>query len=119
MDEERIEKLMKNLDISREEALQVLEDDKKIDKGEKLFNLTKEQEKASKQARSTGTKAPTAFKFETRQRKADNDKQALICLVEEVLKTNAENVEVTNKEREILFTYNDKKYKIVLSAPRK
>jgi hypothetical protein len=45
-----VEKLMKNLGISREEALQVIADDKAIDKGEKLFELSAEQKKAAKQA---------------------------------------------------------------------
>ena len=41
--ENRILQLMTALKISREEALQVLEDDKRIDRGEKLFELTDEQ----------------------------------------------------------------------------
>ena len=44
----QIEKLMKNLGISEEEALQVLADDKAIDKGEKLFELSEEQKKVAK-----------------------------------------------------------------------
>lgn len=51
--EEEILKLMTKLDISREEALEILEDDKKIDKGEKLFELSKEQEKVAKNMRIT------------------------------------------------------------------
>ena len=38
-----VEKLMKSLDITEQEALQLIEDDKRIDNGEKLFELTKEQ----------------------------------------------------------------------------
>ena len=118
--EERVNKLMKNLGITRDEALQVLEDDKRIDKGEKLFQLTAEQEKASKKARGTGTKQPTAYKFNKRERKADNDKQHLIHLLTDALENEGcEVTEITNKEREFLFMYNDKKYKVVLSAPRK
>ena len=67
--EKQIEKMMKKLDLTREEAIQLIEDDKRIDKGEKLFSLSKEQEKASKEARSTGTKQPTAYKFNKRERK--------------------------------------------------
>ena len=117
--EKQIEKMMKNLDLTREEAIQLIEDDKRIDKGEKLFSLTKEQEKASKEARSTGTKQPTAYKFNKRERKADNDKQHLIHLLTGALENEGCEVEITNKEREFLFMYNDKKYKVVLSAPRK
>lgn len=118
--EERVNKLMKNLGITRDEALQVLEDDKRIDRGEKLFQLTEEQEKASKKARRTGTKQPTAYKFNKRERKADNDKQYLIHLLTDALENEGcEIAEITNKEREFLFMYHDKKYKVVLSAPRK
>ena len=51
--EEQIQKMMKALGISREEALEVIADDKRIDKGEKLFELSAEQEKASKQGKPT------------------------------------------------------------------
>ena len=50
---EQVKKMMKALDITEAEALQLIEDDKRIDKGEKLFELTKEQQKASKDARNT------------------------------------------------------------------
>ena len=39
---------MKTLDLTREQALQVIEDDKRIDKGEKLFELTDEQKANAK-----------------------------------------------------------------------
>lgn len=117
--EKQIAKLMKNLDLTREEAMEVIEADKQIDKGAKLFELSKEQEKASKQARSTGTKQPTAYKFNTREKKADNDKQHLIHVLTGAIENEGCEVEITNKEREFLFMYNDKKYKVVLSAPRK
>ena len=48
MAEKQVEKLMRLLDISEEEALQVIADDKAIDKGEKLFEQTKEQKAVSK-----------------------------------------------------------------------
>ena len=39
--EERIEQLMKSLDLTREEAIELLEDDYKIDHNEKMpFDLT-------------------------------------------------------------------------------
>ena len=54
--EKLIAKHMKTLDITREEAEQLIADDEAIDKGAKLFELDKEAEKASKKARSVGTK---------------------------------------------------------------
>ena len=46
--EKRIAELMKALECTREEALEIIADDEAIDSGEKLFELTPEQEKASK-----------------------------------------------------------------------
>lgn len=122
-DNEIIERNMKLLDISREEAIQMLEDDKRIDKGEKLFTLTPEQEKTSKKARQADRKKKTTvYKFDTSKRKKPENKgkQAIIiALTESVEKLGAENLDVTNNEREFFFELNGTKYKIVLSMPRK
>lgn len=107
---------MKNLDISRAEAIQLIEDDKRIDKGEKLFSLSEEQEKEAKKARQADRK-PTVYNFTKRERKENNEKRQLISLLAGAL-NEAENVEISNAEREIIFRYNNIKYKIVLSCPR-
>ena len=122
-DNEIIERNMKLLDISREEATQMLEDDRRIDKGEKLFTLTPEQEKASKKARQADRKKKTTvYKFDTSKRKKPENKEKQIIittLTESVEKLGAENLDVTNNEREFFFELNGTKYKIVLSMPRK
>lgn len=110
-----IAQLMQKLDITEAEAIQLLEDDKAIDKGAKLFELTDEQAKASKKARQAD-RAPTVYQFKPRERKADNDKREILGLLLDRL--DEYNPQVVNPEREFLFTYNEKKYKIVLSAPR-
>lgn len=107
---------MQRLGMSEAEIADVLESDKRIDKGEKLFELTTEQKQAEKKAKGTGTR--TVYNFQKRERKADNDKREIIQTLDDALCDLVDNVEVTNPEREILFTYNEKKYKIVLSAPR-
>ena len=116
--EKLIAKHISLLGISREEAEQLVTDDEAIDKGAKLFELSAEQEKASKKARAIGTRTtPTATK---RERKADNDKAMLIDEIKQAIEglDCVEGVEVTNAEREMLFFCNDRKFKIVLSAPR-
>ena len=113
--EKRIAHLMKTLDITEAEAKQMIADDEAIDHGEKLFSLTAEQEKASKQARSTGTRAYT---FTKRERKADNDKRFLIDLLEGSLNGTVSKMTKTNIERQLDFVYNDRHFRIVLSAPR-
>lgn len=116
-----VENLMKVLDCSEEEARQILEDDKKIDRGEKLFELTPEQQKASKKARQTGTKKKTVYSFDTskRKRKENPDKAFLIEIFKKALESQeATNIEIINPEREMAFEFNNVGYKIVLSVPR-
>lgn len=108
---------LKKLGLTNEEIAEVLADDKRIDKGEKLFELSAEAEKASKKAR-TVAKAPTVYQFKPREKKVDNDKRKIISAVSVALLGLTDNVEITNAEREMIFTMNEKKYKIVLSCPR-
>ena len=117
MDKDRIDLLMKNLGITESEAIKVLEADQQIDKGEKLFELTAEQSKASKQARIV-PRTPTTYNFTKRERKADDSKRELIDWLVERLTPKVNNLDVVNTERELTFIYNDRKFKIVLSAPR-
>lgn len=121
--EKSILKHMTLLKCTREEAEEIVACDERIDKGEKLFELTPEQEKASKKARAIGTKTTTPKATESkpkRERKADNDKAMLIDEIKSAIEglECVEGVEVTNAEREMLFYCNGRKFKIVLSAPR-
>lgn len=109
---------MKSLDLTEEEAREMLEADAKIDKGADLFPLTAEQEKASKQARATGTRK-TEYQFSKRERKPDPDKRCLIDLLFQSLDPQADaHPTITNPERQIDFAYNGRQFRIVLSAPR-
>lgn len=119
--EKSILKHMTLLKCTREEAEEIVACDERIDKGEKLFELSAEQEKASKKARAIGTKTtPTKATATKRERKADNDKAMLIDEIKSAIEglECVEGVEVTNAEREMLFHCNGRKFKIVLSAPR-
>lgn len=108
---------MRQLGMTEQEIADVIECDRQIDKGAKLFELSDEQKQVAKKMSGTGTK--TVYQFQKRERKADNDKREIIEALCDGLYTDlVDDVEVVNPEREILFTYNDKKYKIVLSAPR-
>ena len=109
------------LGLSDEEIKQVLADDKRIDKGEKLFELSAEQEGEAKKARNVG-RGPTAYKFTKRERKPDEDKKVLCqtmieALIEADMIDNS-TLHIENIEREFLFKHNGRKYKVVLSAPR-
>ena len=115
-----VQKIMKALGLTEQEAKEMLEADRKIDKGEKLFELTPEQEKASKKARSTGTKKPTVYNFDTakKKRKECPDKQHLVNLLAEALGAECQKIEVTNKERAVTFEVNGTGHRLTLAAPR-
>lgn len=118
--EKLIAKYMESLDITREEAIQLIADDVAVDKGAILFPLTAEQEKEAKKARQADRK-PTVYNFDTSKRKrAENTSKRFLIknLTDALQKAECTNLEVTNPEREIIFYYEGVKYKIVLSAPR-
>ena len=89
--------------------------DKRIDRGEKLFELDPELEKGAKKARQADRK-PAERK--PREKKIDCEKRTLLTLLYEAILPFCESYEVTNPEREFSFTHNGKKYKVVLSCPR-
>lgn len=68
-------KAMQDLGLTDSEIAEVLETDRKIDKGEKLFELPKELQQGAKKARRIGTKKPTVYNFNQRQKKKDEDKR--------------------------------------------
>lgn len=108
---------MRKLGMSEEEIADVLESDKRIDRGEKLFELDPELEKGAKKARQADRK-PTTYNFQKRERKADNDKAELVNALFTAILPMCESYEVQNAEREFTFTYHGRKFKVVLSAPR-
>ena len=113
---------MQLLDISREEAIDIIKCDEGIDHDEKMeFDLTPEQEKNAKKMRTTGTRAVEAYgKVRTRERKEDADKRFIIDAIKKSLQSvQVADLDVTNIEREINFKYHERKFKIILSAPRK
>ena len=89
--------------------------DKRIDRGEKLYELAPELEKGAKKARQADRK-PAERK--PREKKQDADKETLLNALFSAILPMCESYEVTNPEREFSFTHNGKKYKVVLSCPR-
>ena len=106
---------LERLGLTAAEIEQTILDDRAINQGEKLFELTAEQKQASKAARATGTRK-SAGKKPTR--KADFEKRDLINAVADTLKNISQDVEITNPERQIDFNFHNRKFRIVLSAPR-
>ena len=126
--EQKIAVMMKNLGITREEALQVIADDKAIDQGKRMeFDLTPEQEKATRKYRQADFDPDKPKEKVERKRKENPGKQSIINAIAETLGGMCDSVdggmcdsvEITNKEREMLVMWDNVKYKVVLSCPRK
>ena len=121
---EQVEKLMTLLGCTEEQAKDIIEYDKAVDRmkssAEINSDLTEEQKAVSKKYRQADRK-PTVYDFSKRERKADDTKRGLIELLAETLKEQevCANLEITNKERQIDFEWGGRRLRIVLSAPRK
>ena len=110
----KIEKLIDNLQCSYEEALDIIQKDKEIDRGKNPFPLSEKPEKESKEERLVkGDIKPRAKP--NRVKKVNNEK---LELMKQITK-GFDDVNYINPEREATFIYNETKYKVVLSIPRK
>lgn len=115
--EKTIQLYMSKLDLSREEAEQVWQDEQE----DNLPELTAEQKAVVKEMTQADRK-----KEETprkRERKPDENKRLLInalvdCLLE-ASPDEMEDVSILNPEREIEFRYCGDRYRLTLSKPRK
>lgn len=118
MNEERIQKMMKSLECSREEAIQLLKEDEEVDKmsvKEAQADLTAEQKKAVKSATITGSKKRTAVK---RERKIDFVKKELINCVRVLLEGLGAITEPLKNESDLHFTFKGASYSIKLIKHR-
>lgn len=118
--DEAVKKIMDVLGCTEQEAQDVVATDKKIDKGEKLFSLNPEQEKASKKAR----RAPTVYNFDPSKRKKVENLikrdliQQLHCFLNG-LNEVITNIQVINPERIISFDVQGNTYEFTLVQKRK
>lgn len=118
-----IARIMSGLKCSEEEAREVLEYDKAVDKGEKtVYDLSPEKERVAKQYTRADRK-PTAYKFTKRTRKPNAEKGAIIAGLVNYLTTTedfqTDAVEVVNKERQVRFTSGGEVFEITLVQKRK
>lgn len=115
-----IEKLMKTLDISEEEAREIIEADKEIDRGAKLFELSDEQKKVEKQMRKTvKIVAPNGKKAE-RPLKIDPTRESLMQAIADALKDRTDAITCPEKTTNtMLLDIGADTFKIVVSKIRK
>ena len=129
MAETQKERIMRVLDVSAEEADEILKADKAIDRGERVpFDLSPEQEKMAKKFANVDTKKrkkPTVYNLDARgkARKENPTKASIIAELAKFLTENSENacemVEITNKERQIAFKIGENAYELTLVQKRK
>ena len=120
---------MRVLDVSAEEADEILKADKAIDRGERVpFDLSPEQEKMAKKFANVDTKKrkkPTVYNLDARgkARKENPTKASIIAELAKFLTETSENacemVEITNKERQIAFKIGENTYELTLVQKRK
>ena len=120
---------MRKCGFTEEEIADIIKSDEAIDKGEKVyFDLSPEKEKEARKHAKAGTrKAPTVYKMDNtdgkRSRKENPTKAGIIAEIAKFLEENSENacenVEITNKERQIAFKIGENLYELTLVQKRK
>ena len=114
-EEIRITLYMRNLNVSREEAIALMRDEEE----DNLPELTTEQKKVEKEMRQADRKKETVPR--KRERKLDEDKIAIIQQIVFALQHDVDKQTLTiiNPEREIEFDFLSNHYRLVLMKPRK
>ena len=118
--EEKIKKLMASLKCTREEAIDIIESDKAIDKGERVyFDLDKDAEKQAKKWANVGEKTKKTER-KAPVRKENTTKSGIIAEISAFLTEKGyEMVEIANKERQIAFKIGENDYELTLVQKRK
>ena len=128
---------MKKAGMTDVEIQQVLLDDKAVDRGQvmewdlspeehkKAMKYANSDEKKKKTAENGEKKGKTVYNLDaTGKKKKENPTKAnIIALLATILTENddfsAENVEITNKERQIAFTVGENAFELTLVQKRK
>lgn len=112
--QEQIEKYMKSLGISKEEAEQLWEDDQEDfigEEGEEMTKKAKEIKRYEKADKPKGERKP-------KERKVDLDKKKLLELCEKALEDYVFDLTVKT-ETEISFEFQNENYTLKLTKHRK
>lgn len=110
-----IEIAIKNLDISKNEAIQMFLEDNGYLENEEVEQLTKKAKENKVQHKAKAEKGEK--KEVKRERKPDEEKEMLIQFLFEALKKY--NPTITNKTKIIEFSVNGNEYKLDLIKKRK
>lgn len=118
--DELVDYYVETLGCSIKEAEQLIIDDKRVDKGEKVeWDYTKEEKKNLRKLTSTGTRKVTKA-TKKKEKKTDEEKLKIMEIIFKVISENYENAELTNPERIIDFvTENETSFTITLTRHNK
>ncbi len=120
---EAIKRIQTGLKCSEEEAREIYAYDRAIDHGEKTeYDFTPEEERISRKMARADRK-PTVYKLDTRKRKPNVTKEVIIAALakwlEETEEFVAEEIVVTNKERQVNFHSVNEDFELTLVQKRK
>ena len=116
------ERIMRNLQVSAQEADEILAYDKAIDQGKRVeYDLPPELEKvAKKMVNVREHKKPTVYNFGKRTRAENVTKATIIEQLAQFLQAQGyDSAQVTNKERQITFTIGEDNFELTLVQKRK
>ena len=122
MAESQKDKIMRVLEVSADEADQILAYDKAVEQGKTTpYDFTAEQEKSTRKFRQAERKR-TAYNFTKRERKPNATKGGLIEELYNFLKNSSNfeiiDCEITNKERQIAFGVAENRFELTLVQKR-
>lgn len=108
------------LKCTTEEAIDVIEQDEKIDRGESVyFDMTKEQAKTAIKQAQKGIGHGVRETPIKRERKVDNIKKQLLDGCKSSIESAGGTVTAEKTETEIAFEYNGETYTLKLTKHRK
>lgn len=117
MKEDLIKVFMKNLELTREQAIELINADENDIETVEMKDLAK---KAKAVTKGMAKSVDAYGKARMREKIINNEKLDIIEIITNALweKEDCTKIQSINPEREFLFTKNDIEYKIVLSVPR-
>ena len=125
-EKERIPTIMRVLDLTYEEAVDLLKCDRAIDKGEHMdFDISKEQEKeVRKMLKHETMSGARTFEKRPKQPKEKKVNEPKKAFIEDLVAWLGEsedygNIEVVNAERQVKFTIGEDTFELTLVQKRK
>ena len=114
-----IEKLVKGLNISTEQAIQIWLEDEGYLENEEQNSLDKKAKESKITATVHQAKSDNRKERKPRERKPDEEKEKIISNLAKFLENSTENVKITNISKIIEFDIGENHYKLDLVRQRK